>query len=375
MTDPFERPMRRREVLRGGAGLALGLGLAGCGVGSGQDQEAAKKATERVVQAKPDGDLALFNWADYLEPKVIEGFEKRYGVKVRPSYFDSMEPMLAKLRAGNRYDIVFPTSDYTARMIKANMFLRLDREKLRNAGGIYSFFDDPFYDPGSRFTVPYTMYTTGIVFREDKVKDMAGSWRDLMQEEARGRTYMLDDFKEAIGQANLINGADLNAFDPAVLERSKRTLLEQKEYLRGYSTNALPNMLNGNAWVHHAWNGEVVNIRSQSKRPERLKYQTCREGIPVGSDCMAIPANAPHPGTALLFIDWVMAPENLAQNVNFHGYPMPYDGAKETFAKLVEDDPAIDVTVEDLQKGTQFKALSTEERKKWDRVWTEVKAA
>ena len=77
--------------------------------------------------------------------------------------------MLAKLRAGNRYDLIFPTSDYVNRLIKGNQLLRLDRALLRNGDVIYPFFDDPWYDAGSEHTVPYAMYTTGIAWREDRV--------------------------------------------------------------------------------------------------------------------------------------------------------------------------------------------------------------
>ena len=45
----FEGPLRRRELLRGGAGLALGLGLAGCGVGN-EPAQVNKKQTEKLVK-------------------------------------------------------------------------------------------------------------------------------------------------------------------------------------------------------------------------------------------------------------------------------------------------------------------------------------
>lgn len=60
MSDPFDLRVRRREVLRGGAGL----GLAGWGVNNG-----AKGDTQRVVKAKIDGDLSYFNWGGYLDPR------------------------------------------------------------------------------------------------------------------------------------------------------------------------------------------------------------------------------------------------------------------------------------------------------------------
>jgi spermidine/putrescine transport system substrate-binding protein len=367
-------PLRRRELLRRGAGLALGaasLAAAGCGIGP---QEQPVRVVRRALRAKPDGDLLIFNWTEYLDPALVEEFERRYGVRVRQANFDSMDGMLAKLRAGNRYDLIFPSSDYVNRLVIANQLLELDRDLLRNADAIYPFFDDPWYDAGSAHTVPYAMYTTGIAWREDRVSGLTGSWEDLTHEEAAGKIFMLDDFKEAIGQANLLCGFDLNTADEARLERTQATLERQKESLRGFSTNAAPNLLGGTAWIHHAWNGDLINVRNQAKDPENFRFQTCREGIPVGSDCMAIPADARSPGTALLFIDWILEPEHAARNIAYFGYPMPVRGAEAAFAEIASHDPAIEVTVEDLEKGSQFRELPPAEKRRWDRVWTEVKA-
>ena len=127
--------------------------------------------------------------------------------------------------------------------------------------------------------------------------------------------------------------------------------------------------------MHHAWNGDIVDTRNQAKNPENFKFETCKEGIPVGSDCMAIPSNAKSPGTALLFIDWILDAEHAAQNVTYIGYPMPLEGAEEAFAKLVKDDPSIEITTDDLENGSQFKELTPRRQEgSWDRVWTEVKA-
>jgi spermidine/putrescine transport system substrate-binding protein len=363
--------MRRREFLLGGAGVVAGAVAAGCGVGP---QSAPKQVAQKVVPAKIDGDLLIFNWTEYMNPKVIRKFEKHYGVNVTVSNFDAMPGMMAKLRSGNRYDLIFPTADYVNRLNRLAMLRPLDRGVLKNSAGIYEFFDDPWYDKDSAHTVPYGMYTTGIAWRADKMGELNGSWNDLALEQAKGHTFMLDDFQEAIGQANLLNGYALNAVAPDELERTKETLQHQKEYLRGYSTNPAPNLVNGAAWVHHAWNGDVVNARNQSKQAENIRYQTCEEGIPVGSDCMAIPANARHPGTATLFIDWMLDPEHASENVSWFGYPMPIKGTEAAFAELASDDPSIQITTDQLANGEQFRELAPEDKKAWDRVWTEVKA-
>jgi spermidine/putrescine transport system substrate-binding protein len=363
--------MRRRDLLRAGAGLAAGALLTGCGVGP---QSAPEVTVQEVAAPKIDGDLLIFNWTEYMNPKVVKSFEKQYGVQVTTSNFDSMSGMMAKLRSGNRYDLIFPTADYVSRLNRLGALRPLDRAVLSNSDSIYPFFDDPWYDPASGHTVPYGMYTTGIAWRTDLAGELTGSWNDLATEAAKGRTFMLDDFQEAIGQANLLNGFELNTVDPAQLEQSQATLEMQKGFLRGYSTNPAPNLVSGTAWIHHAWNGDVINARNQSKHPEDIRFQTCSEGIPVGSDCMAIPANARHPGTATLFIDWMLDPEHASENVSWFGYPMPIKGTEDAFAKLASDDPEIQITTEDLAKGQQFRELPRDDKAAWDRIWTEVKA-
>jgi spermidine/putrescine transport system substrate-binding protein len=362
----------RRELLQGGAGLALGIGLAGCGVGN--QEPASKEQTERAVKAEVDGDLVYFNWAEYMEPKLFRAFEKQYGVKVRESNFDSMQGMMAKLRSGNRYDVIFPTAEWVDRLRKANQLLRIDRAQVPNSGTVYDSFKNPWYDAEGDHTVPYAMYATGIIYRGDKITDMSGSWNDMGNPAAQGRAYLLDDFQEVIGAGNLVSGADLNSIEEADVEKAKQWALDLKPQLRGFSTDDVQNMVSGNAWLHHGWNGDVVNVRNQVDKPENYTFQKCSEGIPVGSDCFAIPANAEHPGTALTFINFILEAENASKNIEYMGYPMPYTGPDETFAGLVKDDPSINVTVEDLESGQQFENLGVQGRRLWDQTWTEIKA-
>ena len=367
------RELDRRQLLRGGAGLALAAGLAGCGVGGSDSSE---EDTERAIKKRVDGDLVYFNWAQYIDPDLLKKFEKRHGVKVRESNFDSMPAMMAKLRAGIAYDVIFPSAEFAQRLIAGNQLVKISVDELKNSDTVYTQLADPWYDPGSEHTTPYTLYATGIGYRTDKVDGMTESWRDLTNPSSEGRNFLLDDFQEGIGMANLVNGFELNTVDEAELEKSKQYLIDMKPDLRGFSSDSITNMTSGNAWIQHCWNGDIVNVRNQVDNPEDFSFQKCKEGIPVGSDAFAIPVNAKHPGTALLFMEFMLEPENAAQNVEWIGYPMPYSGgAEEAFAGLVKDDPEINITIEELENGEQFENLEGEGRLLWDRTWTEVKAA
>jgi spermidine/putrescine transport system substrate-binding protein len=283
--------------------------------------------------------------------------------------------MMAKLRSGNRYDVIFPDQSYAPRLIAANQLLKIDHDQLKNYDEVWDFFHDPKYDPGAEHTVPYGLYATGIIWNEDKISGMTDSWGDLFREDAKGKIFVLDDYQEAIGMANLRNGYDLSTVDPDEIEKSKQMLIDQKPLLRGYSTDDIQNLINGNAWIHHGWNGDVVNLRNQVKNPESYRFEKAKEGIPVGTDTIAIPANAEHPGTALLFLDFMMDPENASQNVAYFGYPMAVKGAEAAFAKIAKEDPAVQITLDDVTNGQQYAYLTGEDKALWDRTWTEVKAA
>jgi spermidine/putrescine transport system substrate-binding protein len=368
------RNPNRRELLRGGAGLAVAAGLAGCGVGNIERGSLAE--TEKPIKKQVDGELVYFNYAEYIDPELVKGFEKRYGVSVRESYFDSMSAMMAKLRAGIAYDVIFPSGEYVQRLRAGNLLRRIDRDKIKNVDTVYSYFADPWYDKGSEHSTPYGMYATGLGYRADKVTGMTGSWRDLGEADSGDRSFLLDDYQEAIGMANLVNGYPLNEVDTDKLEQSKDYLVDLKPKLRGISADTITNMVSGNAWIQHLWNGDAVNIRFQVDDPENYRFQKCTEGIPVGSDNFVIPVNAEHPGTALLFIEYMLEPENAAQNVEWTGYPMPYQGGPtEAFQGLVKDDPEINVTTEDLEKGQQFENLKGDGRLAWDEVWTDFRVS
>ncbi|MGW7428701.1 polyamine ABC transporter substrate-binding protein [Streptomyces sp. NPDC054861] len=373
-------PLSRRAFLRAGTGVgasaALGLTAAGCGFAP-VDDAAARAAAEAPIDVEVDGDLVYFNWADFVDPAVFAGFEKEYGVKVVQSNFDSMEGMTAKLNAGNRYDIIFPTAKWAERLTAGGRLRRIDHSRLRNAEavfGAYDYFADPWYDPGSAHTVPFTMYKTGIGWRRDRLGDLTGSWDDLWNDRARGRVFVLDDRDEVLGLGALKLGHDLTTGERAELDEVTDTLRSLRPRLRGFSSDSYNNLLNGNADMTQAWSGDMAAMLAQAKDPRVFGFETAREGAPVNSDCYAIPVDARHPGTAMLFIDYMLRPENVRRNIEYIGYPMPVRGSEDTYAALVEPFPDCLVTAADLKADLFFRNGTAEAEKARDAAWTAVKA-
>ena len=325
--------------------------------------------------AKPDGDLVYFNWSEYLDPKLIKDFEKRYGVKVRESNFDSMNGMMAKLRSGNRYDVIFPTADWAQRLIKGNQLLRFDKAQLKNSDDGLRLLRQAVVRPGRRPHGALRALRVGDHLPQGQDRADRLLERPRRSTRRRAASTCSTTTRRCSARARWPPASDLNTKDQAEVDKAKQWALDLKPKLRGFSTDDIQNMVGGNAWIHHGWNGDVVNVRNQVKKPENYSFQKCAEGIPLGTDCMAIPANAEHPGTALTFINFILEPENAARNIEYMGYPMPYTGPDETFAELVKTDPSINVTIEDLENGEQFRDLGADGRRMWDEAWTEIKAA
>lgn len=375
MTEQPAGRIDRKTFLRAGAGVALGAGFFGAAGGGTSFAARAARASGSAPKAKVDGDLNFFNWSQYLSPAVIKAFEKEYKVKVHQTFFDNMQGMMTKLRAGVRFDVTFPTNDFAYLLVKAGMLAPIDHSALRNWGQVPQPFHNPWYDPQAAHTVPYAIWTTGIAWRSDRVGGMTGSWNDLWNHpKAKGKIFLLDDFQEALGMSLLRLRHDINSTDRGQLHDAASALLKLKPMLRGISTDDITNLVSGSAWIHHAWSGDVWQVLQQVKNPEDFRYETAREGVPTGNDTMVIPKNAEHPGTALLFIDWMLEPEHAAQNVRFFGYPQVTKSGLSAFDALVKKYPFLAVTLKQAQHGDFFRPLSGSNLQLWQSEWTRVKA-
>ncbi len=378
MTPPA--PLSRRSLLKGG--LALGT-TAGLGAATGctyfPSETKAEVKLPASAKAKIDGDLIYFNWADYLDPSVFKGFEREYGVKVIQSNFDSMEGMYAKLQAGNQYDIVFPIGKWVQKLRAEGKVRAIDHDELTNADQVFysgSYFNDPWYDDQSAVSVPFTVYKTGVGWRTDKVDTMTNSWEDLWNPQAAKRIFTLDDQDEALAMAALLLDYDVNTAKPKQLDEIKKLLISQKKYLRAYSSDDVNNMARGDAWIHHMWSGDFLYLRQGVvEDPTLFDFQAPTEGTPINSDAYCIPTNAKHPGTAMLFIDYLLRPEIAKKNIAYLYYPFPVRDAVATFDALAQDVPACKVSIGDLENENVFRLLGADEVQRRAATWTEVKAS
>jgi len=397
----------RRQFLRLGAlAAAAGSGvLAGCG----KDRPTASANKDPFVLSRPDnpatlplyddvkaignglkpetgGTLKIFNYPEYLSPDVIKAFGKEYGVTVEVTTFTTQDEAIAKLRtAGTAFDVYFPTTDIVGKLVAGKLLQPLNHTYLTNLTNAWPELQDPFYDKGSRYTVPYTAFTTGILYRADRVKSIPSNGWDLLWDPAyKGKTYVLDDAREGLAVAMLRAGkTDLNTEDPEVIKAAGAELsklvdaVNVKVAIGGYQVVA-----EGGASVHHAWSGDAVS--AQYYLPKGVStdvlgywFPQDRKG-PVGTDTLAIPRTAAKPVLAHMFLNHMIDNDVALENFGFTGYQPALSVV--TADKMVADELIVDnlrsaiVTAQHYTDGFQELQLSPEGDRLWVDEWAKFKA-
>ncbi|MEZ5503572.1 MAG: extracellular solute-binding protein [Halioglobus sp.] len=116
--------------------------------------------------------LNIYNWADYIDPDLIDEFSREYGIKVNYDVYDSSEIVDTKLMTGHSgYDVVIHSSSFSARLIPIGVYRIVDTARLQNWHNIDSTLVDKIAaDYGGELAgVPYMWGTTGFTYNRDLV--------------------------------------------------------------------------------------------------------------------------------------------------------------------------------------------------------------
>ena len=121
--------------------------------------------------------LKVYEWKDYLSSRVLASFEHAYAdhdVHVQVESFTRIDEAIQRLQEPSAdFDVVFPVIDVLEGMVAQNLLRPLNHDYLPHLSNLWGWFRNgsgPFYDPGQRYTTPYTIYTGGIGWRADMVR-------------------------------------------------------------------------------------------------------------------------------------------------------------------------------------------------------------
>jgi spermidine/putrescine transport system substrate-binding protein len=341
-------------------GLCALLALAGCG----SRVDAAPVSTPVVLP-----ELVFFGWPEDAIANVFPAFTQETGIQIRYVSYTSQEEAIARIRAGEVYDIVDLDSQLIPKAIKDGLLAPIDRQHVPHANFISPNFRDLAYDPGDRYTIPYSWGTTGIVVRTDLMERPVTRWADLWHPAYHGKVVLWRNLpRYVLGLTLQSLGYSVNSENPAELEQALDALIALKPHAVWLedAPSSAPLLVSGDATLALGW---AYDYWLAKEEQEAIAYVLPAEGTIQWIDALVIPANSPNQYAAELFLDFFLRPEISGQIVNANYYPIANDAARPYIDPALLADPVIYPPNDDLDHAEWLMPLSDEAEKLYAGIW------
>lgn len=324
-----------------------------------------------ATTAAADGDLFIYSWGEYTPPDLVEKFETEFGVDVHIDTYDSMETMIAKLRAGaGGYDIIVPGDGTMQILIAEDMVEQIDVHAMPNFTHVDARWREVYWDPKREFSAPWAWGSTAFVVDTEVVTGDIDTLAVLFDpaENVKGKINMLRDLNDVINMALRYLDLPRCNDNPEDMKKVLALLETQKDWVKSFDSETKEPLVSGEAVVSMSWNGYAM--RARDEKPS-LRYIYPKEGFTGWMDNLAVPKDAQNIENAKAFINFVMAPENAAKITNYARYSNGIKGSEAFVDAELSDAPEMTPPA-DAPAPEFIPTCSPESTALYDRVWTKL---
>jgi len=368
------RELSRRRFLE----LAGVVGVTGALAACAPTVKPSTQATGGPVES----ELSIYSWGDYDAPEVLESFTSSFGTTITMDAFNSNEEMIAKLttsKGTSGYDLVVPTGVFIPGMAQNGLLSKLNLDLIPNIEHMDPVFLAQDWDPDNEYSICKAWGTTGFVYDKTVISRELKTWSDFIdaaQNEASGKTSVLDDPAEITGIYFWANGIDWNTTDPDHLDAAEKFAVEElAPHISRFDSypggEAIPQ---ASQVLMQVWNGDARIGILNSPDPDRWQWVLGAPATELWMDNWAIAAGAPHPEAAHAFINYVLTPENQLLQLDYIGYHTGAagieDAARDAGLELLD---MVFFTPEQI--ATMHNGEVTEAQARIVDIWNKTKAA
>jgi len=274
-------------------------------------------------------------------------------------------------------------------LIKAGVFQPLDKTKLPSWTNL-----DPqvvqslqAFDPGMRYSAPYTWGSSGITYNVDKIRQRMpdapiGSLAMLFDPQVVSRfadcgVTVMDAPSEVIPLALKYLGKDPQSAKPADLKAAQDVLMGIRPYIKKFdSVNYLTSLPNGDVCMALTWSGDYATAQAravEAKKAINLAFFIPKEGSLIWFDSLYLPNDAPHVANAHRFIEYLLQPKTMADVTNYIHYANSNAAATPLVQADIRNDPAIYPDPQTRERLFTQKSQDPQAMRAITRVWSTVK--
>ena len=353
---------------------------------------ACRQSTEESTE-NPEGDgrsktanvVNIYNWGEYIDPEVISMFEEETGIKVVYDMFETNEEMYPVIEAGGvLYDAVCPSDYMIEKMMQNHLLAEIDYSNIPNIKEIGKGYMEMCaeFDPGNRYTVPYTTGTVGILYNKRMLDELGvpypTKWADLWNTKLKGEILMQDSVRDAFMVALKKEGHSMNTVDEKQLDEAMADLIAQKPLVQAYVVDQVRDkMIGEEAAVGVIYSGEILYVQGELEGTDvEVEYVIPEEGTNLWVDGWVIPKNAKHKENAEKWINFLCRPDIAAKNFEYITYTTPNEGALKLLPQEYTENKAVFPDMEEvLKKGEVFSYLGEKDEAKYNDRWKKIKVS
>jgi spermidine/putrescine transport system substrate-binding protein len=318
------------------------------------------------------GELNFFNWGNYTNPELISKFEKEYDVKVTITDYDSNDGALAKVKAGGHgFDLVVPSANYMKIWIDEGLLAETRPDKMSNFKYVSSEFNNPDWDPGRRYSVPWQWGSVGMIVDTSVYKgdiNTAAIYLDP-PDELKGKINVAPEMNDVISSTIMYLGGEPCSTDKALLRKVRDKLVAAKPHWLSMDYGVIEKFAGRDMAASLYWNGAA--FRAREKNPD-VRYGYPQEGFALWMDSVVVLKDAKNMENAKLFQNFVMMPENAALISAFARYANGISGSEKYMPDDMKNAPEIIIDPKLASAGKFLPACSPKATEMYTAIWTEL---
>ncbi len=322
--------------------------------------------------------LNVYNWGEYISDgsddniDVVKEFEKLTGINVNYSTFDSNETMYSQItKGGVSYDIIIPSDYMIERLIKENMLLEIDTEKVTNLDLIDDQYKSLYFDPENKFSIAYSVGLVGLIYNTKVVTESPDSWEILWDERYKDQILMFNNPRDAFAIAQFRLSQDINNTEKSKWDTAADLLIEQKPFLQSYVMDEVyGKMETGEAALAPYYAGDFLTMYENN---EDLAFVYPKEGTNIFVDSICIPKNTTNYDAAIMFINFLLEPEIALANAEYIGYASPNIAVVTNPDYYYYQNEILYPDAKTLPKTQYFHDVDASIRNYYENLWIDVK--
>ncbi len=324
--------------------------------------------------AYAEGSLSVYHWFEYIPQELVDKFEAETGIDVTIDTYDSNEAMLASLKAGKlgQYDVAVPADFMVQIMGESGMLDTFTAEEMTNLGNIAPQWLNVPFDDGRKSSIPYQWGSTSFAVNRDVYAGDISSLATIFNPppELQGKINVLDSQNEVLILGSMYLGIPQCSTDKEQLRALSDMLVAAKVHWASFGSDTAKDVLvSGDAAAGMIYNGFSAKARAEGANVEYV-YPT--EGHVIWMDNVVLLADAPNRANAILFMNFLLQPENAAAVTNYAAYTSGVTGVEpfldEAIRTSPENNPPADAT-----PGQFAQVCAPEVQALYDAIWTNLK--